>query len=328
VERTDPDTDPFVNDPGRWGHSLVNLAEIVVACLDAAGARSVVEVGAYAGDLTGVLVDWAAGNGAHVWAIDPSPQERLVRLAGERPELELVRDRSLAVLPGLPAVDAFVIDGDHNHYTVSEELRLIAASQGEELPLLVLHDVCWPHGRRDDYYAPDTIPAERRQPIAEGGGLFPGEPGIRPGALPYRAAAAREGGPRNGVLTALEDFVGGREELRMAIVPAFFGLGIVWRRDASWADAVAGVLAPWDRNALLARLERNRVYHLASAHVSRAEAALERERRERQQAVLERMLSSSAFAIAERLSRLRRRAGIAPAQSVVSRDEVRRVLDH
>jgi len=88
------------------------------------------------------------------------------------------------------------------------------------------------------------------------------------------------------------------------------------------------VLAPWDRNALLARLERNRVYHLASAHVSRAEAALERERRERQQAVLERMLSSSAFAIAERLSRLRRRAGIAPAQSVVSRDEVRRVLDH
>ena len=326
MERTDPDTDPFANDPGRWGHSLVNLAEIVVACLDAAGTRSVVEVGAYAGDLTGVLVDWAGGKGARVWAIDPKPQERLVRLAAERPQLELVRETSLAALPRLPAVDAFVIDGDHNHYTVSEEMRLIEGSQGAELPLLVFHDVCWPHGRRDDYYAPDLIPPEHRQPIAEGGGLFPGDAGIRPGALPYRWAAAREGGPRNGVLTAIEDFVARREDLRLAIVPAFFGLGIAWRRNASWAAALADVLAPWDGNALLARLEGNRVYHLASAHVSRAEAALERERRERQQAVLERMLSSSAFAIAERLSRLRHRAGIAPAQSVVSKDEIRRVL--
>ena len=55
------ETDPYVNDPGRWAHSLVNLAEIMIPCLDAAGARSVVEVGAYAGDLTEVLVEWAAG---------------------------------------------------------------------------------------------------------------------------------------------------------------------------------------------------------------------------------------------------------------------------
>ena len=39
------------------------------------------------------------------------------------------------------------------------------------------------------------------------------------------------------------------------------------------------------------------------------------------------MLESSAFAVAERLSLLRMRAGVATDQSVISREEVRRVLD-
>jgi hypothetical protein len=317
-----PDIDPET-DPGRWGHSLANLAEIVVACLDAAQVRSIVELGAYAGDLTVLLADWAAGAGARVWAVDPSPQDRLVRLAAERPDVELVRETSIAALPSMARADAVVIDGDHNYFTVSEELRLVA---GDDLPLVLLHDVGWPHGRRDDYYAPDLIPAEHRQPIAAGGGLFPGEPGITPGALPYRAAAAREGGPRNGVLTAVEDFVAESDGVQLAIVPAFFGLGVLWRRDAPWADALAAVLAPWDRNPLLARLERNRVFHLASAHVALTEAAVARQRSARRDALLRRLLDSSAFMVAERLSRLRVRLGVATEHSEISKAEVRRAL--
>jgi hypothetical protein len=42
--------------------------------------------------------------------------------------------------------------------------------------------------------------------------------------------------------------------------------------------------------------------------------------------VLRRLLESSAFTVAERLSQLRMRAGVAPGQSVVSRDEIRRAL--
>ena len=67
--------DPYLNDPDRWGTSLAQVAEIMLPCLEAAGARSVVEVGAFAGDLTRVLVDWADTYGARVGAIDPSPQE-------------------------------------------------------------------------------------------------------------------------------------------------------------------------------------------------------------------------------------------------------------
>jgi hypothetical protein len=325
VERLQPQLDPHANDPGRWGHSLQNLAEVLLPCLDAAGARSLMEIGAYAGDLTGVLVDWAAGAGARVVAIDPAPQERLVRLARERAELELVRETSLAALPRLAPADAVVIDGDHNYYTVSEELRLVAAA-APELPLLLFHDVCWPHARRDDYFALEHVPASRRQPIAEGGGLHPDEPGIRFGALPYRAAAAREGGPGNGVLTAVDDFVAAREGLRLAVVPAFFGLGVVWDTAAPWSDAVAAVLEPWDRNPLLARLEANRVFHLAEAHVQVVAAALAQQRLARRDAVLQRLLDSSAFGLAERLSRLRRRAGIGRAHAAVSKDEIRRAL--
>jgi hypothetical protein len=327
VERLRVESDPYANDPGRWGASLLTLADIIVPCLDAVGARFVVEVGAYAGDLTGLLVEWAAGSGARVAAIDPAPRDPLVALARERPQLELLRETSHAALARLPTPDAAVIDGDHNWFTVSEELRLIAArSERADLPLLLFHDVAWPHARRDDYYDPSLVPEEHRRPIEEGTGLFPGEPGVRPGGLPSRWAARREGGPRNGVLTAVEDFVAARDGLRLAVVPAFFGLGVVWHRDAPWADAVAEIVAPWDANALLARLEANRVYHLASSHVQMVEAARAHARLARQEAVLRRLLDSSAFAVAERLSRLRRRAGIATEASVISKDEIRRAL--
>jgi hypothetical protein len=179
--------DPYVNDLGRWGASLVNNAELVIACLDLAAPSSVVEVGAYAGDLTALLLEWAAESGASVSAIDPAPKKKLEALAAAHGNLELMRATSLEVLPHLPPPDAVIIDGDHNYYTVGEELRLIAERAEEEghLPLLLFHDVCWPHARRDSYYTPERIPEPDRQPMVRGAGLFPGEPGVRPGGLPY-----------------------------------------------------------------------------------------------------------------------------------------------
>jgi hypothetical protein len=170
------------------------------------------------------------------------------------------------------------------------------------------------------------VPEASRQPIHEGAGVFPGEPGIRPGGLPYRYAAAREGGPRNGVLTAVEDFVADREGLRLAVIPAFFGLGVVWHEHAPYADAVAERLEFWDGNPLLERLEANRVLHLASSHFQLMQAARANERAARQEAVLRRLLDSSAFGVAERLSRLRERIGVAKWASVVSKDDIRRAL--
>lgn len=324
-----PAFDPYDHDPDQWGVSLSQNAEIMLPCLDAAGARSVVEIGAFAGDLTRVLVAWASRAGAKVGAIDPSPQPGLEALARDHPELELIRETSLEALPRIDLPDAVVIDGDHNYWTVQEELRIIGErAPGAELPLLLFHDVCWPHARRDDYYAAELIPGDYRQPVAGNrGGIFPGEPGLRPGGgLPYPRSADHEGGERNGVLTAVEDWLATREDVRLAVVPAFFGFGLAWDRRAPWAGAVAAIVDPYDRHPVLQRLEANRVHHLALGHTRLAELWEARERQTRQEAVLRRLLDSSAFALAERLSRLRRRAGVAPAASVVSKEEIRLAL--
>jgi hypothetical protein len=327
VEQLRLKIEPYANDPGHWGASLVNVAEVMIPCLDVVSARSIVEVGAYAGDLTGLLLEWAKGADAQVAAVDPFPQKELVELSEQHSELELVRETSLEALKHIPLPDVMVIDGDHNYWTVSQELELVAArAEGADLPLLMFHDVCWPHARRDDYYDPELIPDDYRQPYERGAGLFPGIEGVREGALPYRWPAAREGGPRNGVLTAVEDFVEDREGMQLAVVPAFYGLGVVWHVDAPWASAVAETLEPFDRNPMLERLESNRVAHLATSMLQMSELAKERARIQRQRMLLQRMLDSSAFSVAERLSRLRLKLGIGSHQSEISKEDVRRVL--
>jgi hypothetical protein len=255
-----------------------------------------------------------------------------VALADAHERVQLIRETSLDALPRIAAdAQAIVIDGDHNYYTVAQELRLIGEQSdaaGSGLPLLLLHDVCWPHGRRDDYFDVSQIPAEyRREPlVGDGAGIAPEDSGARADGLPYARSAAREGGPRNGVLTAVEEFVDGRERVRLVVVPAFFGFGVAWLQDAPWSDAVAAILDPWDRNPLVAQLEANRVHHVAAEHALRVELWALRERAAQQETVLRRLLDSSAFEVAETLSRLRARVGIATDQSVVSRGQIRRVL--
>jgi hypothetical protein len=321
------DVDPYLHDPLHWGASMAHHVDLMMRCLDAVGARSVVEIGAYAGDLTRALVQWAVQTDGRVTAIDPSPQDQLVALTAEHERLALIRQTSLLALGEIELPDVLIIDGDHNYHTVSAELALISArASGPRLPLLLFHDVSWPHARRDDYFDPDQIPAADRRPVAGEGGIAPGDPGVRHDGLPYPRSAAREGGPRNGVLTAVEDFVAGDEQLRLAVVPAFFGFGAVWHADAPWAGEVARILEPWDGNALLAALESNRVGHIAGEHALRVQLWALQERQIRQERLLNRLLESSAFSVAERLSQLRVSAGIATDQSVISRQEIRRAL--
>ena len=206
---------------------------------------------------------------------------------------------------------AIILDGDHNHWTLSAELRAIAdRSDGAGMPLLLLHDIGWPHSRRDTYYAPDRVPQEHRQPLAQDALVAPGNPGTASEGIRFEWAAEREGGPGNGILTAVEDFVAERDGLRLAVVPAFFGLGVLWAEDAPWAQGVAEVIAPWDGTPMLARLEEVRIAQVVN-----------RTRMNRQQELLRNMLNSRAFAIAERLARIR--SGGSPP---FSRERIRRAL--
>lgn len=329
------ETTPRAADFGG-GYSLISLAEILFPCLEAVEAKLVLEVGAYRGQLTRELLAWAAKEGARVTAVDPDPPPELLKLGEEHPELELLLETSHDVLRRQSLPDVVIIDGDHNYYTLSEELRLIGEkAPGADVPLLMFHDVGWPHARRDTYCAPERIPEEHRQPLAHDIALAPWEPGVATGGIPFQWAAEREGGPRNGVRTALEDFVDQRQGLRLAIVPAFFGFGVLWHEDAPWANAVASIVEPWDRNPLLERLEAHRVTHLAKLLERSAELDAARDRiadrvqllRERgqrlreQEKLLRAMLRSRAFAVAEQLSRLHGRG-----RPLFSRQQVRGVL--
>jgi hypothetical protein len=190
----------------------------------------------------------------------------------------------------------------------------------------MFHDVGWPLARRDTYHAPERIPAEHRQPLAPNSGLS-SEPGFIDDR-PFAWTASREGGPHNGCLTAVEDFVDEHAGLRLAVVPAFFGFGVLWHEDAPWARAVAEVVAPLDRHPVIERLEANRVLHLLVESGQARELVELRDRNrvlsgrlDRQEQLLRTMLVSKAFALAERLSRLRQRR-----RPSVSREEVKRVL--
>ena len=147
--------------------------EIAVApVLEAAGVRRLVEIGALRGENTELMLD-RLGPDVELHVIDPvpdfDPAEHERRFAGQ---YVFHRDLSLNVLGGLPPMDAALVDGDHNWYTVYNELRLlreVAQGAGAPLPVLILHDVGWPYGRRDLYYAPETIPEEFRQPYRRAG---------------------------------------------------------------------------------------------------------------------------------------------------------------
>jgi hypothetical protein len=294
-------------NPDEAGYSLGNFFEIWAACFDAAGVSSVIEVGAERGRLTQELLRWAAPSGARVTAIEPAPISDLLELVEEHPDLEIVQETSLDALEHLPIADAVVLDGDHNYYTLSNELRLIAERAPEgRMPLLVFHDVCWPLARRDQYAAPDRIPEEHRHPYGEDIKLVPGNPGTAERGLPFEWGALEEGGPRNGVMTAIEDFMSGHDGLRLAVIPIFFGCGLLWPESAPWSDEVAEVVEPWDRHPILERIEKARVTQLVQRHSREQEIDERFDYSRRLEEAVRRILASRAFGALESLSRLRR----------------------
>jgi hypothetical protein len=204
---------------------------VIKPLVEAAAPARVVEIGALRGDTTERLLE-SLGPTTEVHVIDPAPQFDPAEHAacfGDRYVFH--RDLSLRVLEDFPPVDVALVDGDHNWYTVYHELRLLEANAtraGGPLPVIVMHDVSWPYGRRDGYYAPDQIPPEYRQPCARRG-IVRGKSALATdgGLNAHIHNADHEGGPRNGVLTALEDFTAATTRaLRVVVLPIYVGLAI------------------------------------------------------------------------------------------------------
>ena len=203
---------------------------------DAIRPSVIVEVGCGSGQNTRNILAYCRETGARCHVIDPTPLTSLQQLKPLMNEFgHFHQDASLDALNHVSG-DIFLIDGDHNWYTVINELRAIAQNAKEQsraFPLIFLHDVHWPYGRRDLYYSPDRIPSEFRKPYARHGISTRRSELMERGGYNYKHFnALSEGGTQNGVLTAIEDFVdesGGK--FRLYTVPGFHGLGILYAPD-------------------------------------------------------------------------------------------------
>jgi len=235
--------------------------------------RVIVEVGSEAANSTVRLAQFCRAQGALLHSIDPAPKFDVASFSREyEGYFQFHQAKSLEALPCIPTYDAVLIDGDHNWYTVFHELKLLedrALKQSPAFPLVFLHDVGWPYARRDLYYDPTSIPAEFRQPYARKG-MHPDQSRLLDagGMNPNLCNALEEGTPRNGVLTAVEDFLAQTSiPLDFLLIPGLNGLGIlipraVLEQNATLAEYLAQWRLPKDVAAYLERLEDFRIRNI------------------------------------------------------------------
>jgi hypothetical protein len=213
-----------------FGHQAV-----VRPLLAAAEPDVVVEVGVFRGSITKLALRVTEPWGGKVHAIDPAPHDDFdVRALQEEYGGRLVFHHalSLEVLPKIRAADAALIDGDHNWYTVYHELTTlarVAAEEGKPFPLTLLHDIEWPYADRDMYHFPDTVPPEHRQPYEQSGVRLDTDELVEDGMNARCYNAVARGGPRNGVRTAIDDFLSEVDApVSFTSVIGFFGLGVLY----------------------------------------------------------------------------------------------------
>jgi hypothetical protein len=246
---------------------------------------SIVEIGSEGGDTTRLLLGFCQRHGATLHAIDPAPLFDVVAWQQEYDRhFVFHRALSLDILPAIDRPDLVLIDGDHNWYTVFNELQMLeqrSTALGLPFPLVLLHDIDWPYGRRDLYYNPGTIPAEFRQPYQRKG-MWPGSARLleKGGFNAHLHNAVRENTPRNGVLTAVEDFLKeATDSLELIKLPGFHGLGILLRarlheENLSLANFLDGLNLPTHLRRYIEVLEASRI-DLQVQHADRSKITQE-----------------------------------------------------
>ncbi|MFV9646058.1 MAG: class I SAM-dependent methyltransferase, partial [Desulfobacterales bacterium] len=199
--------------------------------------RVIVEIGSDHGNNTKNLMEYCQKFEGIVHAIDPLPKFDVSKWSEKYKDAAVFHvELSLNALPKINRIDAVLIDGDHNWYTVFHELKLIEKSAKRSkhpFPLILLHDIGWPYGRRDLYYNPDNIPETYRKPYKKLG-IKPGEGDLAKlgGLNPHLYNAIYENDLQNGVLTAIEDFLEGSDvDFELIKIPAISGLGILFPVD-------------------------------------------------------------------------------------------------
>jgi hypothetical protein len=240
-------------------------------------SKRIVEIGAWRGSNTLNLLEYCQQQKGFLEIIEPLPTFTNNQSLFQKKEFyTLHKDLSLNILPNLNPFDAVLIDGDHNWYTVFHELQCIEKTHLHEpsrFPIILMHDTCWPYARRDLYYNPETIPPEFRHKYRQAG--------IKPGQIAlddhfsfnsHLCNAVLEGGEKNGVLTAIEDYLNiSAIEFEFIQIPFFHGLGILiskarLQRQKELHDFVQKLVSSENLISMMQEFEKHRAEDFAQTY--------------------------------------------------------------
>lgn len=138
---------------------------------------------------------------------------------------EVICDFTLNVLPNFRDYDAIFLNDDPNWYTVFNELNIIK-NNNNEFPLVFIGHNVFPHKRRDSYINPDIIPKEFLNDYAKE--LFYNDVKIDDDFF----HAVDEKTSKNGVLTAIEDFISKNSSIGIMDFKFLNGITILYSKNS------------------------------------------------------------------------------------------------
>jgi hypothetical protein len=236
------------NVDGATSFSLFWI-DVVRPLLQVAKAKRLLQVGAYMGEHTRLLLDYCDSAGGSLVVVEPFVTPELEGIVADNGRCRLIVGKSHDVFPQIQnSIDVVFLNGDLNYHTVRGDLADIdemAKRTGQPFPVVVMKSMSWPYARRDMYYDPEAIPADARHDYKKMGMT------LWSSALEERAInaqffnASQEGGTCNGVLTAVEDFLKlYPASLKLFTLPINNGLGIIYWPDSATADFIDTTISP------------------------------------------------------------------------------------
>lgn len=238
---------------GATGFGLFWI-DVIRPLLEASSARRILEVGADQGQHTRLLIDYCQKVNGTLTVVEPFVSHALRHAIKDKPFVQLVAEKSQKALTEFPAsFDAILLEGDLNYAAVTADLHALESlckKNNSAFPLLFVKNVSWMYAFRDMYYDPQAN-GEATHPY-ESKGITPWSAELVTGKINSNFPNAKlEGGPANGVLAAVNDFIASRTDLALFRIPYNFGLGIVYTPDSTTGRYIREMLQPPPGLALL-----------------------------------------------------------------------------
>jgi hypothetical protein len=310
--------------------------------------RIIVVVGGEDGALAARLIETTAAWEGVIHIADPAPACDIPALRLRGLDRVVVHEASgQDVLELLAVPDFLLLDLNPNWYTVQSVLSAVAqkcSQTARRFPMTLLANTAWPYARRDGYRSLVGIPEAFRQ-AHERAGLRPGQAALCAsfGLFTDKTHATEEFGPRNGVLTALEDFAAQTEyAFSYVTLPMLSGITFIHAASDIEANSVTMLRGAMDMGSAARRLaeavEQDRLSFAADAADLRRQLDAEQTRNDllhdalrREQKAMEQLRASRGLGgllqaplkSRESLSRSRRKAaGLLAKASLATRSRL------